>query len=77
MTCRAVNQLKKGPFFPDNVDTGWGGVGVWVLGLGLGFEVCWNFFTELSLVITLEPHVGHTKIPRFLYFILENNSSAR
>ena len=36
-------------------------------GLGLGLVskvVIWAFF-DISLVITLEPHVGHTKFPDF------------
>ena len=38
-------------------------------GFGLGLElvskaVFWAFF-EISLLITLEPHVGHTKFPDF------------
>ena len=36
-------------------------------GLGLGLVskvVIWTFF-HVSLVITLEPHVGHTKFPDF------------
>ena len=47
---------------------------IWVgaesgLGLGLGLElvskvVLWAFF-EISILIALEPHVGHTKFPDF------------
>ena len=43
---------------------GRGGLG---LGLGLAFVskgVLWTFF-EVSLLITLEPHVGHTNFPDF------------
>ena len=56
----------------------WVGLGS---GLGLGLElvsklvsevVFWAFF-EISLLITLEPHVGHTKFPDFYTFILDNN----
>ena len=56
---------------------------IWVgagsgLGLGLVSKVVpWVLF-EISLLITLEPHVGHThQIPRFLYFILDNNPFVR
>ena len=40
-----------------------------VLGSGLGLElvskvVFWAFF-EISLLVALEPHVGHTKFPDF------------
>ena len=35
------------------------------LALGLGLEfVFWAIF-EVSLLITLEPHLGHTKLPDF------------
>ena len=67
MTFSAVDQLfpkKKAWFFPDKVGMGRGGLG---LGLGLAFVskvVFWAFF-EVSLLITLEPHVGHTKFPDF------------
>ena len=46
----------------------WVGVGSGLV-LSLGLElvskvVFWAFF-EISLLITLEPHVGHTKFPDF------------
>ena len=59
---------------------------IWVgsglgFGLGLGLElvsraVFWAFF-EISLVITLKPHVGHTKFPHFYTFIVDNNPYVR
>ena len=60
----------------------WVGLGS---GLGLGLElvsklvsevVFWAFF-EISLLITLEPHVGHTKFPDFYTFFLDNNAFVR
>ena len=66
-------------FFPGSVDMGRVGVRVRVIGLGLELvsrAVFWAFF-EISLVITLEPHVGHTKFPHFYTFIVDNNPYVR
>ena len=44
-------------------------------GLGLGLELAskvlinWAFF-EMFFLVTLEPHVGHTKFPDFYFFTL-------
>ena len=41
---------------------GMGSVGVTVVELVSKVVLFWAFF-EISLVVTLEPHVGHTKSP--------------
>ena len=51
-------------------------------GLGFGLELVtkvvinWAFF-EISLLLTLEPHFGHTKFPDFYTFILDDNRFVR
>ena len=52
----------------------WAGAGS---GLGLVCQVVFWVFFEMSLLITLEPHVGHTKFPDFHSFILDNNPFVR
>ena len=68
MTFSVVDQFPPPPKKPDFFRTKfiWVGSGLG-LGLGLGLElvskvVIWAFF-EISLLITLELHVGHTKFP--------------
>ena len=78
MTFRVVDQFpsppKKPDFFPDKVDMGRGGVGVRVRVRVriVSNVVLWAFFE-----ISLQPHVGHTNFPDFLYFILDNNPFVR
>ena len=55
---------------------GRGGVGVRVRVRIVSKGVLWAFF-EISLLITLEPHVGHTKFSDFLYFILDSSPFVR
>ena len=65
-------------FFPGSVDMGRVGVRVRVIGLGLELvsrAVFWAFF-EISLVNTGTTRAPH-QIPRFLYFILDNNPYMR
>ena len=59
-------------FFPERMPDFFRTKFIWVvvgLELGLGLElvskvVFWAFF-DIYLLITLEPHVGHTKFPDF------------
>ena len=55
---------------------GWGKLHIRVLELvPCKYVALWAFF-EISLLMTLEPH-GPQQFPRFLYFVLDNNSSVR
>ena len=81
MNFSAVDQhLPPPPKKPDFFRTKliWKGVG---LELGLGLElvskvVFWAFF-EAFLLVTLEPHVGHTNFPDFYTFIPDSNPFVR
>lgn len=81
LTFRVVDHFfpKKSPEFFET-KLAWVGSGSG-LGLGSGVElvckVVLRAFFEEFFIITLEPHAGHTKFPRFLYHILDNNSDAR
>ena len=68
MTFGVVDQSFQQKKTPDFFETKLILVGA-VLGLGLGSElvpkvVLWVLF-EISVLITLEPHVGHTNFPDF------------
>ena len=61
MSCNAVeivfSKERNAPFFRDKAHMGRAGA-------GLGLTVFWAVFKQFLLII-LEPHVGHTKLPDF------------
>ena len=67
---------KKCLIFPDKVHTGRGGVGVIVRVRIVLKVVFWAVF-EISRLINTGTTRGPHHIPRFLYFILDNNSDVR
>ena len=54
-------QTKSARLFPDKAHMGRSGVRVRVI---VSRVVFWAFF-EVALLMTLDPHVGHTKLPYF------------